>query len=349
MQQFFEPRRRGAFAGFPVFPLQFFIRQIFRRIGRRHIRETLFETALRHIEMHAARASAPQPIRQKRRVFRKLRHQDFFRYGYGIRSVKFFEKPGQKRRVRLALRIRNAVIFFSNHPPVANIKNFQRGVPPVSRKTNHVEITGLRDDVLPLLYASDRLQTVTELGRRFKIQILRRRLHFFFEPRRQRRRAPFKNIANAAHDVRVFLFRTKSVARRGAIAEMVLQARPLHFHTATGTNRIFRTQKAERFLQPAHIGERAEIMRPVFALDVSRDKHARPFFFCNFEIRIAFVVAKGNIVFRMQLFDEAAFQNQRLHLRPRHRDVEILGVAHHRGDFRRAVFVLAHIGTHAIL
>lgn len=94
-------------------------------------------------------------------------------------------------------------------------------------------------------------------------------------------------------------------------------------------------KEGQRLTKASHVGEGAEILRPIITADVPRDEDARPLIIHrDLHIGIGLVITQGDIVLRVQFFDEIALQDQRLHLCPGHRDVEIVRVTDHRSDFR---------------
>lgn len=147
----------------------------------------------------------------------------------------------------------------------------------------------------------------------------------------------------------VLLFCAVIPARSTAQIHMVLKAWTADLHTPAGPNRIQPADKAQRFSQTPYISKRAEIFSTIISSDISCHKNTRPFFINrDFHIGIRFIITEGNIVLRVQFFNQIAFQNKSFHLCCRHGDIQIRCMTDHGCHFRRAVLIFPHIGTNSV-
>ena len=136
----------------------------------------------------------------------------------------------------------------------------------------------------------------------------------------------------------------------GAAADLIQQAGAV----AVGEYAVFAGAQAEHFLQNldavAHgvaVGVGAEILVGLFER-AAVIGHLRVFVAGKHQVGIAFIVAKEDIVFRRQRFDEVVFQNQRFGFAAGDGGFDRMHLLHHQRDARGMV-VFLEIARHAPL
>ena len=140
-----------------------------------------------------------------------------------------------------------------------------------------------------------------------------------------------------AHVAGVVLFRDQPHARRGAAADLVLQAGP----RAVAEIAVLALAHLEQLLHQieafAHrmgAGIRPEIAtRQVFRAAVEGQPRI-VLAAGEVDVGIALVVAQQDVVARLERLDQLRFQQQRFTLGTRHRDLDAGDLRHHRGDPR---------------
>lgn len=288
--------------------------------------------------------------REETGLFRQERQDDFFRDRCRISSVEIAKEGSDDLLIRLGCAFRDTEILLPHHAAIADIEDLQSGVTAVACHAEHVEVPFRGYDVLALLHTFDGADMIAQLGGFFEIHRFRRLHHLPRELLYQRGALPFQQVADGLYITVIVDVIDVAAAGRTAEMHVVLQTGTGYLHGTAGADGIVVAKEGQRLTKASHVGEGAEILRPIIAADVPRDEDARPLIIHrDLHIGVGLVITQGDIVLRVQFFDEIALQDQRLHLRPGHRDVEIVRVTDHRSDFRGTVLILSYIGADTVL
>lgn len=157
------------------------------------------------------------------------------------------------------------------------------------------------------LHTFDGADMVAQLGGFFEIHRFRRLHHLPRELLYQRGALPFEQVADGLHVTVIVDVIDVAAARRTAKVHVVLQTGTGYLHGAAGADGIVVAKEGQRLTKAPHVGKGAEILRPIIAADVPRDEDARPLVIHrDLHIGVGLVITQGNIVLRVQFFDEIA-------------------------------------------
>ena len=205
-----------------------------------------------------------------------------------------------------------------------------------------------------------RAHLVAQLGRLFELQPLGMLHHPRLEPLQHRLGLPVQESLGVVHVLPVVLRRDQVHARRRAALDLVQQARPgaIGEHgVLAGAQPEYLLQQLDRLLDRPGAGIGAEVAVP--AVDRPPvighpgkgggrgrvrlvDSHlvgAR-----DLQVGVALVVAKQDVVARVERLDQVVFQQQRFGFRSHHRGFQARDLADHVADARSAVVLLEVAG-----
>jgi hypothetical protein len=94
-----------------------------------------------------------------------------------------------------------------------------------------------------------------------------------------------------------------------------------------------------------HVGVRAEVFGPVL-LDGPGLEDAGEALIFDADVGVGLVVAEVDVVAGLELLDLIVFEDERLHLRVRHNDVDVHGLLDHHVDASVPLTALLKIGPH---
>ncbi|EEZ75207.1 hypothetical protein NEILACOT_04764 [Neisseria lactamica ATCC 23970] len=164
-------------------------------------------------------------------------------------------------------------------------------------------------------------------------------LHFVLQGTRQFVGFTVEESGGFTHAVAVVFFADMSDAGCGAAFDLVQQARAV----AVFEHAVFAGTQHKDFLQDldavAHgvaVGIRAEVLVGLFQR-AAVIRHLRILMAAEHQIRIAFVIAEKDIVFRRQGFDEVVFENQGFGFGTRDGGFDVANLFHHQCNARRMV------------
>ena len=206
-------------------------------------------------------------------------------------------------------------------------------MPAIPRQADYIKISVLSYDILPLLHTHNGPDLISEQGRLLILHPFRSSAHILLQRTDEFRVLSFKNITYGLYIFHIFLMTDFPAAGTGTKPQVILKTGSVHAHAPASPYRKPPFNKAQSPPQTAYIGKRTIIPGKSIALQVSCHKDAGPFFTGNFHIRIRLIIPQGNVVFRMQFLYQVAFQNQRLHLRIGHGNIQIVRVPYHGSHF----------------
>ena len=188
---------------------------------------------------------------------------------------------------------------------------------------------------------------VAQLRRLLKAQPLGRRVHLRRELVDDFGGLAVQKIGGLGDALRVVFQRDFARARRRALFDLVVQAgagRGRVFGVVAGAQQKRLDQDVDGFLRHLRVGVGAEVgVRFFQGAPVIGD--LRRLMMGDFDVGVAFVVAKQNVVFGHEAFDEVAFQNQSLRLGMGGGDLDAPDLRNHHRDARREPFGVAKIAA----
>ncbi len=190
------------------------------------------------------------------------------------------------------------------------------------------------------------MDLVAAAGGFFKFEVVGGLLHFALQILDHAVGFAVEKRGGAAHAVAVVCFADVADAGRGAAFDLVEQAGAV----AVGKHAVFAGAQHEHFLQNldavAHgraVRVGAEVLVGLFQR-AAIVGHLREGVAAEHEVGIAFVVAKKNIVFGRQGFDEVVFENQGFGFGAGNGGFDVADLFHHQRDARRMVVFLEITG-----
>ena len=184
-------------------------------------------------------------------------------------------------------------------------------------------------------------------GSFFKLQIRGGGLHFVLQSPRQFVGFAIEESRGFTHAVTIIFFADVADTRRGTAFDLVQQTRTvamLEYAVFAGTQHKDFLQHLNAVAHGVTVRIRAEILIRLFQR-AAVIRHLRILMAAEHQIRIAFVIAEKNIVFRRQGFDEVVFENQRFGFRTRDGGFDMVNLFYHQCDARRMVVFLEIAGN----
>ena len=252
---------------------------------------------------------------------------------------------------RLTLGVGRKERFVAQMPAAAHHGQVHADLAARAGHRDHVGVFGAVGVLHGLLvqHARERPHLIAQGRGLFEAQFDRGLLHARLDLAHHVLRLAVEKAHGALHIGRVFFLAQGLHARRRAAPDLMQQARP----RAVGEHRVFAGPQAKDLLQYldglAHrpgVGIRAEI--PAAARGgPAVIRNARPVVLRHLQIGVGLVVAKKNVVARVQALDEVVFQDQRFGLGARHRHLDPGHLGHHLRDARAGQRLL-EIRGHAL-
>ena len=248
-------------------------------------------------------------------------------------------------------------------PAAAHHRQVDAGASALHAHRQNVHIlVGRGFNGLLVQHARQRRDLVAQLGRLLEFQLFGVRHHALLQVLQHFMRFAAQHGFGMRHIAGIGVARDQICTRAGAALDLVQQTGP----GAVGKHRVFASAQAKHLLQQQDgflhrpgAGVRAEIA--VFLVGAAAvvgqarkslgRRAAGAVLVCHaseLQVRVAFVVAKQNVVARLQRFDEVAFQQQRLGFRAHHGGFQPGNLAHHVAGARAAMGLL-EIAGHAPL
>ena len=180
-----------------------------------------------------------------------------------------------------------------------------------------------------------------------KLQIGGGGLHFVLQGARQFVGFAIEESRGFTYAVAVIFFANVADTRSGAAFDLVKQTRTvavLEYAVFAGTQHKYFLQHLNAVAYGVAVGIRTEILIGLFQR-AAVIRHLRILMAAEHQIRIAFIIAEKDIVFRRQGFDEVVFENQRFGFGTRDGGFDVVNLFYHQCDARRMVVFLKIAGN----
>ncbi len=217
----------------------------------------------------------------------------------------------------------------------------------------HVFVRARGFDRLLVQDVGQRRNAVAQFSSLLKLQLLGAGHHVRLQGLHHNLGFAFQELLGVHHVCAVSLRRDVADVwntRAGTAFDLVQQTRP----RAVGKNRVLAGAQHEHLLQQQHrlfhrpaVGVRAKIA-VLFVHRATVVGHAGKGARGDFQIRIAFVVPKQNVVFRVERLDQVVFQQQRFRLGAHHGRLHPHDFAHHVPNAATSMVFLKVAGDAAL-
>ena len=303
------------------------------RVGLDHPEEAGLVAALGHADLDLLAASLAHDLFERLRHLRRVAQQHLVGEERGL-GVVVVEQPLHQRRVFDALDRAHHLVAAADDLPLAHHEEHADADVGLTVHVDREEVTVglvLGDDLLLLRVLLERADAVAVLGG--LLVLLRRRepLHLVGEEVDQLLRLPVQQLLDLADLRVVVLLRLVADARRGALLDVVVEARLelAGLDVALGEVERARAELEEVLdglqdeLHVLHVGVGAEVLRAVL-FDAARGEDAREALVLDADVGVGLVVPEVDVVARLEALDEVVLEDQRLGLGVGDDDLDVL-------------------------
>ncbi len=215
---------------------------------------------------------------------------------------------------------------------------------------DHIGIGVVRaDDLLPLQHMLDRVDPVAHLGRPLEIPGIGGLLHLFLERSQNLVPSAVQEERGVFDRLQILLLTRFADAGRQALLDVVVEAHfvmPGDFLLALAIRKE-PVEQIERFVRRSCRCVGAEVAAAILH-DAARRDDARPFLVGDLEVGIRLAVLQHDVVFRLQLFDQLVFENQRFCRRIGADELEIGDMPHQLAGLRILAAQRLEIRAHTV-
>ena len=271
------------------------------------------------------------------------RHEHLARHVVGRRvAVELLEDAGDEVGLVDVLDLVDDEALAPGDPAAPHVEHLHRRFELVLGEPDDVEVLLLRaDHLLALDDLAHREQLVPQPRRAFEVQRLGRLVHLLLEPVEDRRGLTVEKGDQLVDQARVLLVVDRADARRDALLDVRVEARPaeplvaLELVVRAGADRERPQQQVEGLADRVRVGERPEVAD---ALALLAPHHHRPrplLAHGHREERIRLVVLQPDVEPRLVRLDELVLEEERLDLVAHLDPLDRLGRRHHLAGARQ--------------
>ena len=326
---------RGVEGALPRQPLRPRHAEPLRRVLGHHRDEAALLPAHGHLQLHVRAAAARQPLGQQGRVVRRVLDEDGGR-DVGRAVVELLDEGGEDAALLLVLDAVHDEVIAPDELAVADEERLHPRLVALLRHGDDVRVlVAQRHDLLVLADALDGLHLVAEAGGALELEALGSLVHAVVQLPHDVRRLALEEHEHLLDDLHVVAAVRIADARRDAAVDVVLEAGArVRAGDGLGAGAVGEQllQQREGLPHRARAGEGAKVAGAVVQ-DAAGEVDLRELLAgVDLDVRVGLVVAEARVEGRAVPLDERVFEDERLALRVRDDELEVVGLLHHAAD-----------------